>query len=413
MQEKDLESVFGLENLQRFNDNNELLAKCSSVEKELDELSLEMKRAFRVELSWTDVLVASVSGIVSGALSGSFKSYVPKHGKFKHKHSTTRTAVDYQVPKPKGTKGDVQGLHRQIGPGHDLARFKEALDLMSGETNDFPLWGSSLSKQTGGVMHPGNMPIKEFLEQGGYRIPDDPKKELINHLVIDFFTKTSLPIPGTSYLADKSEDMAKIMLLLYEKGLNLKNAVGNTGSAFLLHLLVNSYVFLLKSVPQTALVKRIGQRDFSCVKDCYRYQKNYEKSSEYHVLGMIAFGSSFMTDTIISTASKNYVGLLELNYLSLLVFTKHLVQYLLVAKKKRSSLKETRRALFDSKKDLQQRFYQTIQNELSDVKATDGLLLSMDPATLLAEQEAVSNRLSSINELMQKRKEFSDAETEG
>lgn len=413
MQEKDLESVFGAENVRRFNDGNILLEKCNSVEKELDEMSREMKRAFRVDLSWTDILVASIGGVVCGALSGSFKSYVPKHGKYKHKHSTTKTAVDYQVPKPEGTKGNVQGLHRQIGPGHDLARFKEALDLMSGKTNDFPLWGSTLSQQTGGVMHPGNMPIKEFLEQGGYKIPDDPKKELINHLVIDFFTKTSLPIPGTSYLADSSEDMAKIMLTLYGNGLNLKNAVGNISSTFLLRLIVNSYIFLLKSVPETELLKRIGHGDLKSVKDCLNYQKNYEKSNEYHVMDMIAFGSSFMIDTIISTTSKNFVGLLELNYLSLLVFTKHLIQYFLVANKKRNVVKAKRHILIDSRKEMQQQFYQLIQDELSDVATTDGLLLSMDPSTFLAEQEMVSSQLSSIEDLVQKRKELLDAGNEG
>ena len=411
MQEKDLENVFGAENVQRFSDGNSLLEKCDSIEKELGELTNEMKLAFKIDLSLADILVAGVGGIINGAVSGLFKTNVPKHGKFKHKHSTTRTAVDYQVPKPEGFKENVQGLHRQIGPGHDLLRFKEALDLISGKKKDFPLWGSTLSQHTGGVMRPGNMKIENFLAKG-FKIPDDPKRELVNHLVIDFFTKTSLPIPGTTYLADNSEVLAKIMMILYKNGLNLKTAAGNTGSTFLLSLIINGYIFLLKTAPKTELLKRVSSGDTTCIKDCIKHQKDYEKSNEYHVMNTIAFGSLFMVDTIITTSSKNYLGLLELNYPSLLIFLKHLIQYLLSVKKERDTLKKKKLALIDSRRGLQKEFYQLIQEELSDVAKADGLLLSMEPSNLLSEQEMVSNKVSSISDLVQKRKELSNEGSE-
>ena len=116
-------------------------------------------------------------------------------------------------------------------------------------------------------MHPGNMKIEDFLAKG-FKIPDDPKTELVNHLVIDFFTKTSLPIPGTSYLADNSEVLAKIMMVLYKNGLNLKTAAGNTSSTFLLSLIINGYIFLLKTAPNTELLKRVSSGDTTCIKDC-------------------------------------------------------------------------------------------------------------------------------------------------
>lgn len=119
----------------------------SALKKEQKALEEELKKSFSVNLSCTDIIVAISAGILCGAMNGLFKSYVPKHGNLKHKHSTTRTGVDYKVPKPNGMKGSVQGLHRQIGPGHDIGRFKEALDLMSGKTKDFPLWGKLLQNR--------------------------------------------------------------------------------------------------------------------------------------------------------------------------------------------------------------------------------------------------------------------------
>ena len=195
------------------------LANRKSIELEIEKLYQEndilleqAQSAFHVDLTLADIIIASASGVVCGAISGCFKSFVPQEGKLKHKHGTHRVAIDHKVPKPSGMHRSVQGLHRQIGPGHDLGRFKEALDLMSGKTNDFPLWGKNISDYTGGVLHSGNIKLDRFLNTGGFKIPEDPKAELINHLLIDFFTKTSLPIPFSSYLADSSPLMAKLMI---------------------------------------------------------------------------------------------------------------------------------------------------------------------------------------------------------
>ena len=76
--------------------------------------------------------------------------------------------------------------------------------------------GKTITEQTGGTLHAGNMRVDDFLARGGFKIPDDPKAELMNHLLIDFFKKTSLPIPFTSYIADHSQAMAKIMMGMYE-----------------------------------------------------------------------------------------------------------------------------------------------------------------------------------------------------
>ena len=201
----------------------EALSKRAEIEKQIAKaqneqaaLCEELNKCFLADIDLTDILVAAIAGVVCGFANSLHKTHIPKDGKFKHKHSTTRTAVDYKVPKPEGATGNIQGLHRQIGPGHDIGRFREALDLISGKTNDFPLWGKTIAQKTGGVLHPGKMKVADFLASGGFTIPANPKAELINHLMIDFFTKTSLPLPFTSYLADYSEPLAKIMLQMYD-----------------------------------------------------------------------------------------------------------------------------------------------------------------------------------------------------
>ena len=71
---------------------------------EKQQLEIELKQSFAVNLSVTDVIVATVAGVVSGAMNGIFKSTIPQHGALKHKHSTTRTAVDYKVPNSRSLK---------------------------------------------------------------------------------------------------------------------------------------------------------------------------------------------------------------------------------------------------------------------------------------------------------------------
>ena len=223
------------------------------LEKERWLLENDLKNSFAVNLSITDILVSTIAGIACGVLGGWFKSFIPEDGKLEHKHTTTKTAIDYKVPTPEGMNGSAQGYHRQIGPGHDLARLKEAFDLISGKKKDFPLWGKNITDYTGGVLHPGNMNPEIFIQKGGFRIPKDPKKELMDHLLIDFFTKTSLPLPFTSYFADYKPALAKFMMGMYAEGLNMKTLVGNAVPAAIMQLIMHAYVFLFKTAKEVNL----------------------------------------------------------------------------------------------------------------------------------------------------------------
>ena len=138
MDNNELKLIFGERAIESLQERKQLEYQIDKLTQENELLLQKANKAFSVNLSVTDVVVAAATGVLCGAINGSFKTFVPQHGDLKHKHSTTRTAVDYKVPKPEGMKGSVQGLHRQIGPGHDIARWNEALDLISGKTNDFP-----------------------------------------------------------------------------------------------------------------------------------------------------------------------------------------------------------------------------------------------------------------------------------
>ena len=370
----------------------------SALKKEQEALEEELKKSFSVNLSWMDIIVAISAGVLCGAMNGLFKSYVPKHGNLKHKHSTTRTGVDYKVPKPKGMKGSVQGLHRQIGPGHDIGRFKEALDLMSGKTKDFPLWGKTIAEQTGGVLHAGNMSIEDFLAQGGFKIPADPKAELMNHLLIDFFTKTSLPLPFTSYIADNSQAMAKIMMGMYDNGLNLKNVVGNVSSLAILQLVTHSYAYLFKSAKEVNLYSRI--KDVSSPKEFMTLfnelgeeNKRYIKSKDFNVLQALAHGSSFLVDTIITVGSKNYAGLFCLDFGTLIAFATDVIKYV---KQSTDTYKDTLseiNAISDQVLSLESSWYEAFREDMLRLAEKENFFDTFDPEKIMARHNEIIGKL--------------------
>ena len=370
----------------------------SALKKEQEELEEELKKSFSVNLSWTDIIVAISAGVLCGAMNGLFKSYVPKHGNLKHKHSTTRTGVDYKVPKPKGMKGSVQGLHRQIGPGHDIGRFKEALDLMSGKTKDFPLWGKTIAEQTGGVLHAGNMSIEDFLAQGGFKIPADPKAELMNHLLIDFFTKTSLPLPFSSYIADNSQAMAKIMMGMYDNGLNLKNVVGNVSSLAILQLVTHSYAYLFKSAKEVNLYSRI--KDVSSPKEFMTLfnelgeeNKRYIKSKDFNVLQALAHGSSFLVDTIITVGSKNYAGLFCLDFGTLIAFATDVIKYVKQSTDTHKDTLSEINVISDQVLSLENSWYEAFREDMLRLAEKENFFDTFDPEKIMASHNEIIGKL--------------------
>ncbi len=408
MAENEFERVFGRDNLESFTKQNATLFEQKKLETELDELNDQLKSVWRTDLSRTDVIVSISFGVLMGLFNALFKQYIPKHGKFKHDHNVNRTAIDSKVPKPMNMKGSVQNLHRQIGPQHDIFRFKEALELISGERNDFPLWGRNISDFTDGILHPGNMKIDEFLSRGGFRIPADPCKELMNHLLIDFFTKMSLPIPGSTYIADHNQTCAKIMMTIYDDGLNLKNFIGNLSSTMLLEFLNRGYAFLFKALPYgiDCFNTDNSNKFISAFKEIKIKNKEYLQSNEFNLQGMIAHGSSFLIDTIISTSSKSYAGLFQLNLGSLTLFSTYTIKYLIKCLKEsneiKSNISEVHLLLSQAEND----WYSRFRNNILDIANDNNFITTFSPQIIIERNHSTSIAYEEITETVNRRKEL-------
>lgn len=65
---------------------------------------------------------------------------------------------------------------------------------------------------------------------------------------------------------------------------------------------------------------------------------NARKENEFYMQEMIAHGSSFLVDTLVTTSSKSYAGLFSLNYGSLLAFSGYSITYLSKYLKERNSI---------------------------------------------------------------------------
>lgn len=343
--EKILLETFGEENLESFKSQTDLLKIQENELNEINNLKDEASSLFKVQLTKPELALAVSAGILLGLANNLFKNYIhiksiDKNGKIKwdngfggktHKHGVTRTVIDHKVPNPKG--GAKPDLHRQIGPTHDVIRFKETIELITGEKDDYKLWGSTAKKILGHDLRPiGSSGLNNF------RIPPDPKKELMNHLLIDFFTKRSLPLPGSTYIADHSEKMARVMLGMYDEGLNFKNTVGNFIGYTMVNLILNAYTYLFKGMELSNFSLKNVNRD--SLNNLYNTYKELKKQNEYYFMMIISHSSSFIVDSAVTFGTKNYSGLLQLNYISLLAAAKNVLSYIIKNSKKYNELLE-------------------------------------------------------------------------
>jgi len=393
---KTLIDIFGDDNVSVFYKQSLLLDLKQVKIEEISELRERAAHVYDVDLTFTDIAVSASAGVLLGIANALFKDFIPKSGALKHEHITKRTAIDYKTP----TYND---LHRQIGPSHDIFRFKETLRLISGEQTDFKLWGSSINKILGSgnpaaeMLRAQGMSVKDFTAIGGFRIPVDPKAELLHHLMIDFFTSRSLPIPGTTFIADQSRDLAKIMTSMYDDGFNLKNLSGNFLGFTVLQLIIHGYVFLFKALPASGVLTS-GLSKVTIASLISQY-KQYTHSNEFHVLMMLAHGSSFLLDTLITTGSKNYAGLFQLNYASLMMFGKHLLSYMIDCHKEYRQLMEKIKDKAIEIDDLNEQWYGSFKSRFLNVATDSGFIEFIDPQAIMDSH----NRLEST---IEKRKDL-------
>ena len=166
----------------------------------------------------------------------------------------------------------------------------------------------------------------------------------------------------------------------------------------MLQLITHSYAYLFKSAKTVDLygrlyhVKSIDEFGelFSELND---ENKKYLKSNEFNVLQAIAHGSSFLVDTIITMASKNYAGLFCLDYGTLLCFTIDVIKYVKQSTDKRNKTFTELSAVGDSILSLECKWYETFRTDMLQLAQKDGFYDTFDPELIMAQHEEIIGKL--------------------
>lgn len=143
--------------------------------------------------------------------------------------------IDYQG------KGFGGPHHRQLSKGHDLLRFIEAiLQIKNGRFE--------------GIIFQDNTAIKvaSSINQYGNSYEQMKTSEAIltylKHMKGDFFSTTSLPIPGYSFLRESSNRELRLLSAnMYRAGFNLKNIVIQSCSTIAIELILRIYMAITET----------------------------------------------------------------------------------------------------------------------------------------------------------------------
>jgi hypothetical protein len=301
------------------------------IQKELDQIYKELS-LLRFPISVKDTLAAIFIGIVAGLFEGLISASVLAPD---HKHEVTRVPIDYAIPKPQGFKGSVSDLHRQIGPGHDLLRFKEAIEMMKGEKIDFPLWDSTISEVMNGKLRPIGLSIEKAEELNGFNIPEQPILEWLKHMYVDLFTRRSLPVPGTTLIADGNPRAAEIVLNMYKNGFNLKNLLAGGIGILAINVGIKIYWSL-------KLFKDNKDRQLPFVeafKETEKQLKEIQKTEKFTFMEMISYVTLVIISGLKSAILKE---LFSFNFGACIMFIKALLSYIKKIQEKRKNLLETK-----------------------------------------------------------------------
>lgn len=250
-------------------------------------------------IDWTFCCIAGIGGGVLD-LSRSFDSALHSedlHGKF------DKLSKQY-LKRITGSDGaaaidNIKGgrLHRMVGPTHDLSRFFESIaNIMKGEFH------ASVK---------GNKIVETVYRSGSTNpyseidSPVDAAIVLILHLIGDFFSKTSLPIPGRTFIAEseKTEIVAEVFAE-YRNGGNLRKLVAEFFSNFTGTVLIAIVLRLYRYV--RIAVERRSVHSLSLKEDA-KFQvldRNAQTMSFVISTGKAAFTSNPM--------AVNYAGFIQI-----------------------------------------------------------------------------------------------------
>ncbi len=200
----------------------------------------------RLGLATLDKVVYCATGIAGGVLNltQSYSKVMTNEGLHQ---KFNKLSNDY-IEKVTGQKGitsidNYKGggvSHRLVGPGHDLTRFFETIaQMMCGEflSNVHGVEHIASRYRTGSAEY---LPIED---------PVDAAIILILHLIGDFFSKQSLPIPGRTRLAESEcVEVVREVFKEFRNGDNLRKQVAtflsNLSSAIFISLVLRLYRYM-------------------------------------------------------------------------------------------------------------------------------------------------------------------------
>jgi hypothetical protein len=135
--------------------------------------------------------------------------------------------IDRHIP------GAYGGNHRLFSYGHDLFRFFKGVKLILGQTDEIGIAG------TGGILS-GNF--------SNFNSPDSIWKAILIlaiHLYKDFWTCRSLPIPGSTIIANLNNDKMPQIIdeLTNNREVNLRQLSGQLLSVTVVELIIRIYTF--------------------------------------------------------------------------------------------------------------------------------------------------------------------------
>jgi hypothetical protein len=208
---------------------------------ELNEIFLNLNSPIYERISWDkwDYIFGFGAGILGGLIDiflgkpGGYKEPKIKNdsylglGKHLKKYDLKNNPIDAHIP------GASAGDHRLYSYGHDLFRFIKGLQLIMGKTDEIGIAG------TGGII------------SGKFDNFTSPEKLweavliLVIHLYKDFWTARSLPIPGTTLIAELNGDKMPEFIhnLTNNKEFNLRQLSGQALSITVIEIIIRVYSY--------------------------------------------------------------------------------------------------------------------------------------------------------------------------
>ena len=181
-----------------------------------------------------DLLLGTPGRFVQGAME---KGWLRDSMERIHGMHPGNSPIDFQGEIEGQSFAGKWGSHRGLSPGHDLLRPLEGIRQFKDGVFRGSFWRDGVKH----IVDSGkNQHGKEYLPMGWA----DAVVAWLCHVACDFFSKSSLPIPGTSWLREWSNDETRSFLqnTVYQQGINLRHVTLQTIAPLAVEIGIRSYM---------------------------------------------------------------------------------------------------------------------------------------------------------------------------